>query len=307
MKPLLTKTKLDQLLEWLSTIFDPFVEEAQYLLVNTDAQKKEAIKKKEQELTSQLEQHNYVTMDPLSSKQSCLSSATVTESAAIEQQLKEMEQKYEFTINHERQKSQLALNKKDEYIEKLSKTHAYRLNSEIEKSTNNERELHKALQKINELRQSLTASQQSESEPFSSLIRGELIAPAKPFQATIGRVYVPDFFTAPKTLQKLKVVKIMAETYEKGLVSLEIQLNDGQKLKAGIFTTKKLEEYTFRDDFTYLEVIMSPDERCMQQIVFYHKDGSSETIGPQKAEGRKVRFELVKGQHLVGAEVLVSA
>ena len=53
---------------------------------------------------------------------------------------------------------------------------------------------------------------------------------------------------------------------------------------------------------------MSQDERCMQQIIFYHRDGSQEAIGPDNnVEGRRVRFELGEGQHLVGAEVLVSA
>lgn len=43
--------------------------------------------------------------------------------------------------------------------------------------------------------------------------RSALIIPKKPFQAVIGKIYLPDYLLPMQDLQKLRITKILAETY----------------------------------------------------------------------------------------------
>lgn len=90
-------------------------------------------------------------------------------------------------------------------------------NALSEKTNEKDEELKKALLKINELE----SKQESEAASIGPT-RSIQIVPKKPFQNIIGKVYLPDYLLPMKTLKNLRVTKIIAETYETGILCIEI-------------------------------------------------------------------------------------
>lgn len=98
------------MIEWLGTIFDPFTEEAEFLVINASAQKEAAIRKKEVELLRLQENPDLQSglrtsrETPKSTLQSDTDSISVMQTPdSVKKTMKDLQRKCDYSLLSERE------------------------------------------------------------------------------------------------------------------------------------------------------------------------------------------------------------
>ena len=93
---------------------------------------------------------------------------------------------------------------------------------------------------------------------------------------------------------------------------MTFELNDGQTCQTPPYGYTR-HTYDVRADIKEIEVSLNPEgsgysgDNWIQQIVFYHRDGSVAKLGPERAKGRIEKISVLEDEHLIGAVVDTSA